>query len=520
MVSGLANFGQSIFGQSLLLLLWCCVVFCGVVWCSVVLCVVCGCVVLLWCCCGVVVVLLWCCCGVVCCCVLLLGVLDPLVHPLRQTLAPDPRALDHPNAQTAQNCALFSPFPPHVRSFFLSLSLGVFSLNFGVWTLGLSCEAPGLHTTARELLDPPHPVKMVAGEGQKKSEILGGPAEEVRRRAVVYFGQLYFGQFLLWPVPLWPVLLWPLLFWPVLLWPSLPWPGLEITILIEIIIIIIIMITITFLIRIRNLLWQFGPIHFYPIHFCCGWCWCGLLLVFGVNVSVVVCCWFGTLTTLRRTPPPGLHMTARELQTRTFEGSGASKQQQNSTRRHPERHRKSKNGTGEWKNAKFWVPTVLGPALRSPALRGPTLRGPDFSWVWAPPFGPHNTTQHHTQHHTQQHNTTHNNTQQHTTTTTTTTRTTTTTTTTKWIGQKWIGQQWIGQNWFWPKLARPKPRWPNMDWPKLDWPKLVKSGWPKRDWPKSVPFDGPTPSASVSSVLPGWSWLSELAGLRVSLCRS
>ena len=142
-----------------------------------------------------------------------------------------------------------------------------------------------------------------------------------------------------------------------------------------------------------------------------------------------------TLTTFRRTPPPGLHMTARELQTRTFEGSGASKQQ-NSTRRHLERYRKSENGTGKGKKRKilgppqFWDPPFGAPPFGAPPFGARFFLGlgPTF---WAP------------QHHTTPHNTT----QPHTTTTTTRT------TTTIRIGQKWIGHQWIGQNWIGPNRS-------------------------------------------------------------------
>ena len=65
--------------------------------------------------------------------------------------------------------------------------------------------------------------------------------------------------------------------------------------------------------------------------------------------------------------PPGLHMRARELQTCTFQGPGASKQHQYSTRRPPERDKKSENGGGEKK-------------------RGPHPSGSHFFWVWAPTF--------------------------------------------------------------------------------------------------------------------------------------
>ena len=45
-----------------------------------------------------------------------------------------------------------------------------------------------------------------------------------------------------------------------------------------------------------------------------------------------------------------------------FEGPGLHKNHQNSTRRHPERDKKSKNGAGEGKtSAKFWAPPFLVP---------------------------------------------------------------------------------------------------------------------------------------------------------------
>ena len=50
--------------------------------------------------------------------------------------------------------------------------------------------------------------------------------------------------------------------------------------------------------------------------------------------------------------PPGLHTTARELQTCTFERPGASKHHQNSTRRHPEREEKNEFCGGRGKNAR------------------------------------------------------------------------------------------------------------------------------------------------------------------------
>ena len=48
----------------------------------------------------------------------------------------------------------------------------------------------------------------------------------------------------------------------------------------------------------------------------------------------------------------GFHTTARELQTCTLEGPGLQKHHQNSTRRHPERHKKSEMVAGEGKKAR------------------------------------------------------------------------------------------------------------------------------------------------------------------------
>ena len=107
--------------------------------------------------------------------------------------------------------------------------------------------------------------------------------------------------------------------------------------------------------------------------------------------------------------PPGFHTTARELQTCTFKGPGAS----NTTkfpREDPQRERKrAKMGAGEGKkSAKFWAlrlraPTLRAPTLRCPTLRAPTLRTPTLGaltfsrsgpptlrapFLRAPPFGP------------------------------------------------------------------------------------------------------------------------------------
>ena len=69
--------------------------------------------------------------------------------------------------------------------------------------------------------------------------------------------------------------------------------------------------------------------------------------------------------------PPGLHTTARELQTCTFQGR-RFKHHPNSTKGPQREEKRKKTVAGEdKKSAKFWAPT----------LRGTTLSGP--------PFGPH-----------------------------------------------------------------------------------------------------------------------------------
>ena len=120
----------------------------------------------------------------------------------------------------------------------------------------------------------------------------------------------------------------------------------------------------------------------------------------------------------------GSHTTARELQTCTFEGSGASKHQQNSTRRPPEREKKNENEGGRGKKKReIWAPHPSGaPPLGAPPFGappflglgphpsgphpsgappfgGPTLRGPTFSWFGPPPFEPPPTTTQHTHTH-------------------------------------------------------------------------------------------------------------------------
>ena len=150
MVSGLANFGQSIFGQSIFfVLLWCGLVFCVVCFYLFVVCVllcvsVLLCVVLLLCCC------LWCVCVV--------GVF--------RASPPDPPPPD-PSAGPPKISLFFFPLPPQFLFFSPSL-VGPFRCNFGgvfeepvtlkCARLGSrACETlaasgpPGLHTTTREL---------------------------------------------------------------------------------------------------------------------------------------------------------------------------------------------------------------------------------------------------------------------------------------------------------------------------------------------------------------------------------
>ena len=96
--------------------------------------------------------------------------------------------------------------------------------------------------------------------------------------------------------------------------------------------------------------------------------------------------------------PPGLHTTARELQTRTFEFPGASNTTKIPREDSQRETKRAKMGAGEKKRAKFWAPHPSlshpsgshpsCPALRGPALRGSALRGSIFSrFAWAPPFG-------------------------------------------------------------------------------------------------------------------------------------
>ena len=80
--------------------------------------------------------------------------------------------------------------------------------------------------------------------------------------------------------------------------------------------------------------------------------------------------------------PPELHTTTQELQTCTFDGPGASKHHQNSTRRSSEREEKKENCGGRWKKARNFGPLTL----RAPF--GPHPSGPHFLSVGPPPFEP------------------------------------------------------------------------------------------------------------------------------------
>ena len=133
-----ANLGQSIFGQSICVLLCCC------------------CVVLLFGC------VVWLCCVVVWLCgVLGVGGLFGVVRCRCGYFGPSGSSL----RQTAQNGAFFPPAP--IFALFVSLwvsSRGILVVflkgpsNVHGWVLRLSCETPaaswppGLHMTARELL--------------------------------------------------------------------------------------------------------------------------------------------------------------------------------------------------------------------------------------------------------------------------------------------------------------------------------------------------------------------------------
>ena len=81
---------------------------------------------------------------------------------------------------------------------------------------------------------------------------------------------------------------------------------------------------------------------------------------------------------------PGVHTTAQELQTCTFQGSGASKHHQNSTRRPQRDTMRAKRWRGREEKARNFGP---------PHPLGPHPWGPHFFQVWAShPSGPYPST--------------------------------------------------------------------------------------------------------------------------------
>ena len=97
-------------------------------------------------------------------------------------------------------------------------------------------------------------------------------------------------------------------------------------------------------------------------------CFVFVVVVVVGDAVVLSCCGCGLFVCCVSKAAGVSHHSLR-AQTCTFEFPGASKQ--NSTRRPPERHKKSETVAGKGrKSAKFWVPHPSGP------LRGPTLRGP------------------------------------------------------------------------------------------------------------------------------------------------
>ena len=70
--------------------------------------------------------------------------------------------------------------------------------------------------------------------------------------------------------------------------------------------------------------------------------------------------------------PPGLHTTARELQTCTFQGPGASNTTKIPRKDPQEREKKNENEGGRGKkSAKFWAPHPSGPHHSGPQNSGP-----------------------------------------------------------------------------------------------------------------------------------------------------
>ena len=84
-------------------------------------------------------------------------------------------------------------------------------------------------------------------------------------------------------------------------------------------------------------------------------------------------------------PPAPLHDNPRTPNVH-ISGPRRFKHHQNSTRRHPLRHKKSEMvAGGEKKKRNFGPPTLRGRPWPHPS--GPHPSGTDFFWVWAPPFG-------------------------------------------------------------------------------------------------------------------------------------
>ena len=101
----------------------------------------------------------------------------------------------------------------------------------------------------------------------------------------------------------------------------------------------------------------------------------GTVVVF-LKAGTLICARLGSLAALG---PPGYHTTTRELQTCTFEDPGASKHNQNSTRRPPERQKKERKLWRERdkESANFFgAPTLCAPPFGAPLFRGTTLLGP------------------------------------------------------------------------------------------------------------------------------------------------
>ena len=163
----------------------------------------------------------------------------------------------------------------------------------------------------------------------------------------------------------------------------------------------------------------------------------------------------------------GSHTTARELQTCTFQGPGASKHHQNSTNGPQERERRKKIVAGGGKKSgKFWAPHPWGlPPFGASTLRGLHPSGP-------PPFGAHFSRPHFF-----------------------------------WVCSSTLGASTLGV----PTLCGPKTQHPEIGRSR-NWPK-TKAG-RSRNWPKSIAlvFKRGDPSlptnfqilASVRAVL-GWS---------------